>query len=276
MKEFFTVINETTDISNDMSSFSRDEVDFLLTAAQTLHVGFRKAFALAYFELSTPNTTPAILNAFYDIEGGTKTLDIIDETKGFTRSGFIKFTRPTDMVSTSEQGIEKNYIHIKTDADMSVGTKIKGVGIVFCNNQDLIDIRSNVISKLNGGNSLISKIALARDHIIDEMNQQGNVKIVKDSSLSVSGGVVLSEINEFDFLKIDQLRIACAYQALGHFFLEEKSDKADDKWEVQGKRFMEVAGRRVESYLLNLDLDDDGEVDDSELNATTTISLSLD
>lgn len=276
MKEFFSVFNEVTDISNEMSSFSTDEVPFELTAAQTLRVGFRKAFAVMYFELSNPNINPVKISVNYENEDGNQSLKVIDETNGFTRSGFIKFERPEDIIDSLFQTISKKYLEISVDVDLSVGTKLKGVGIVFCNNQDLIDIRSNVISKLNSGKSLISKIALARDHIIDEFNQQGNFKVVKDNSSTISTGTVLSEINEFDFLKVDQLRLASAYQSLGHFFLEEKSDKEEDKWETQGKRFMKVAGQRMNSYFMNLDLDDDGKADDDEVNQTTVTRLTLD
>lgn len=276
MKEFFTVINEATDISFEMGSFSTDEVDFELTAAQTFKVGFRKPVALFYVELSTPNTIPAKLTATYDNADGNQSLIIRDETRGFTRSGFISFDRPEDIVNTSELGLEKMYINIKTDVDLSVGTKLKGLGIVFCNNQDLIDIRANAISKLNDGNSLIGKIALARDHIIDEMNQQGNFKVIKDSSSTLSSGVKLSEINEFDILSVDSIRLAAAYKAMALFFLEEKSDANEDKWQVQGDRFDTTAGERIASYFMNLDLDDDGIEDDIEVNTTSVIRLTQD
>lgn len=276
MKEFFTVFNEATDISFEMRSFSTDSVPFELTAAQSLSVGFRKAVHLFYVEMEVPNVTAAKLSGTYENEDGVQDLKIIDETKGFTQSGFIRFDRPEDIIESSVGGILKRYLTIKTDNNLAAGTKIKGIGIVFCNNQDLMGIRSNVISKLNSGNSLITKIELARDHIIDEFNQQGKFKVIKDGSDSLSVGTVLSEINEFDFLKTDQLRLANAYQAMALFFLEEKSDQPEDKWETQGKRFEDTAGQRVDSYFMNLDLDDDGKVDDDEVNQTNVTRLTLD
>lgn len=275
MKEFFTVFNEATDISNDMRSFSTDEVDFVLLDNQTFRVGFRKAFSLIYFEISSPNQNQSVLSMQYNDGNGLKDLKIIDETRGFSKSGFILFERPEDIVDTEFENISKKFLEIKTDTSFSAETKLKGVGIVFCNEQDVIDIRSNVI-KLNNGNSLINKIALARDHIINEYNQQGNFKISKDRSNSLQNGLVLSEINEFDFLKIDSLRLACAYLAIALLFIEEKSDKEDDKWIVQGRRFRKTAGQRMTSHFLNLDLDDDGIADIEETNAISVINLTLD
>lgn len=168
------------------------------------------------------------------------------------------------------------FIEIKTDTDLSVGTKLKGVGVVFCNNQDLIDIRSNVISKLNKGESLIGKISLAKDHIVREMNERENFKIKKDPTGSLTSGSYISEVNEFDFFDIEQMRLACAYKALALFFLEEKSDKEGDKWETQGLRYETTAGELLESYISRIDIDDDGKEDLDELNQTTTTMLSLD
>lgn len=276
MKEFFSVINETTDISNEMSSFSTDEVDFELTPAQTLRVGFRKPFALIYFELSTPSTASAKLTATYENEDGNQSLEIIDETKGFTRSGFIKFKRPEDIVETEASSIKKMFVEIKTDIALDPGTKLKGVGVVFCNNQDLIDIRSNVIDKLNKGESLIGKISLAKDHIIREMNARGNIKIKTDPTGSLTSGSYIDEVNEFDFFNIEQMRLACAYKALALFFLEEKSDKEGDKWEAQGMRYEVTAGELLDAYVSRIDIDDDGKEDLDELNQTTTTMLSLD
>lgn len=276
MKEFFTVINEATDISNEMSSFSTDEVTLELTAAQTLSIGFRKAFAFIYLELSTPNTNAATLSATYENAEGVQELELIDETYGCTRSGFLKLSRPEDIIDSTVATIEKKFIKIKTSADFSVGTKLKGVGIVFCTNQDLIDIRSNVIDKLNGGNSMITKIALARDHIMNEINRQGNFKVITDSTSSLGTHTVLSEVNEFDFLKIDQLRLACAYKAMALLLIDEKSDQEKDKWEIQGYRYDRTAGRELSSYFMNLDLDDDGKEDLEEVNQTSVTRLTLD
>jgi len=276
MKDNFTVIHETNNISKAMNTFKYGEELVPLLTTETLHVGFDKAFNVVYFEVSVPNATPAKIAATYDNAAGLQTLKICDETNGFTKSGFITFERPTDPVKTTIETEEKIYIHFQTDTDLDPTTKFKGVGIVFNTNEDLEAIRSNIRTTLNDGESLIHKIELAKDTIVQMLNNQGNVKIVQDNSGSLTSGTYMQSITEFDFLSITQLRLASTYLAASLLYLEELSDDVGDKWEMQGKRHRVKFNDLFNIYLLKIDLDNDGQASTSEVSHVDTITITLD
>lgn len=274
--ENFTVIHETNDITKELKSFTKGTKVVPLLASESLFVGFRKTFNVMYFELSVANATPAILSATYTTANGTQALKICDETNGFTESGFITFVRPTDAIETTVQGIKKVFVEIKTDVDLDVGTTFDGVGIVLCDTNDVEQIRSNIVSRLNNGKTLISKINLAKDLIVQMLNNQGNVKVSNDVSGVLSNGLVMNSITEFDFLDVDQFRLAAAYLTAATFYLQELSDDGGDKWDVQGKRFMGKFNELFQTYLLKLDLNDDGIANEGEVENTSLIKLTLD
>jgi len=276
MKDFFTVFKDAENLTPQTKSFTTGEAAFELTAAQALKVGFRKAFNVIYFELKTPNTNAAKITATYTNEAGEQPLKIEDETFGFTKSGFIRFTRPVDFVASTHEEIEKHYVTLATDTDLSVGTQLKGVGIVFSTNEDLVNIRSNIVSVLNDGESLIGKIEAAKDEIIQKLNNQGHVKIVNDSSGSITNGSYFDNITEFDFLEIEHLRLASKYLSAALFYFEELSDEKGDKWEVQGHRHMKKFNEFFDVFLLKIDTNDDGQADKQELSQTNDITLVLD
>jgi len=274
--EHFTIIHETTDVSKELKDFTKGTKTIPLLASETLFVGFRKTFNVMYFELSVVNTTPASISATYTNADGVQTLKICDETNGFTESGFITFERPTDAIKTTVETIEKVYVELKVDVDIDVGTTFDGVGIVLCDTNDVEQVRSNIVSRLNNGKSLISKINLAKDLIVQMLNNQGNVKITSDVSGSLITGTVMNSITEFDFLEVDQFRLAAAYLTAGTFYLQELSDEGGDKWDVQGKRFMSKFNELFQTYLLKLDINDDGVANDNEIQEVSLIELILD
>lgn len=276
MKDFFTVFKDTDNLTPFTKDFTTNEVSLPLLTTEVLKVGFRKAFNVMYFELKVPNTAPAVITATYTNEAGETALTIEDETFGFTKSGFIRFLRPFDMKESTHENIEKHYVTLRTDTDFSALTQLKGVGIVFSTNEDLVNVRSNIVSVLNDGESLIGKIESAKDEIIQRLNNQGHVKIINDTTSSLVNGIYFDSISEFDFLEIEHLRLASKYLSASLFYLEELSDDVGDKWEIQGKRHMKKYNEFMDVFLLKIDTDDDGQPDNRELSAENNISLTLD
>ena len=93
LKILFSDNGSITDISDLLSNFRRDTVEIEFTAAEDyLYVGFEKPVNTFYVELNTPAPDNAMLSMEY--HDGTSWVALegfFDDTKGFSRSGFIRW-----------------------------------------------------------------------------------------------------------------------------------------------------------------------------------------
>lgn len=260
-----------TDLSDKVFDFSRDEVLLQLKTTSTLYIGFRKPFNFFYNSFTVLNTiTNKLTVKYHDVtDDALKDVpNLSEETKGFTREGFISFDRPelnsqatTAWKKTIVDGVELFWLVITTDTNHDVITEINAVGILFANEQDIIEERSNITSKHaqdERTKTWVTKHQAARNEIVQSIRNQGKSKIVLGSNLEPSRFL---DITPFDFLRLDQIRQAAKWLCLAKIFMNELSDAADDKWMGLGEQFMDNYTAAFDVFLLSLDSDDDGEED---------------
>ena len=260
-----------TDLSDKVFDFSRDEVLLQLKTTSTLYIGFRKPFNFFYNAFTVLNTiTNKLTVKYHDVtDDALKDVpNLSEETKGFTREGFISFDRPelnsqatTAWKKTIVDGVELFWLVITTDTNHDVITEINAVGILFANEQDIIEERSNITSKHaqdERTKTWVTKHQAARNEIVQSIRNQGKSKIVLGSNLEPSRFL---DITPFDFLRLDQIRQAAKWLCLAKIFMNELSDAADDKWMGLGEQFMDNYTAAFDVFLLSLDSDDDGEED---------------
>lgn len=275
--EQFTVKHDDsgfTDISSDVDDFVRDEVLVQLKTTSTLYVGYRKPFNFFFMSFLIVNDVSNTLTLQYhnltnDVLTDVPNLD--EDTEGFTRDAFIKFDRPekdstaaTDWKKTTIDGKELFWLVITTSDNHNVLTKINGIGILFADDQDLIEERRNIVSKHATNERTLTWVAkhqAARKEIVQAIRNQGKSKIRVGSVLEPSR---FMDITEFDFLRLDQIREAAKWLCLAKIFQNELSDASDDKWMALGDSFEEKYSDAFDLFLLSLDTDDDGEEDFSE------------
>ena len=260
-----------TDLSDKVFDFSRDEVLLQLKTTSTLYICFRKPFNFFYNSFTVLNTiTNKLTVKYHDVtDDALKDVpNLSEETKGFTREGFISFDRPelnsqatTAWKKTIVDGVELFWLVITTDTNHDVITEINAVGILFANEQDIIEERSNITSKHaqdERTKTWVTKHQAARNEIVQSIRNQGKSKIVLGSNLEPSRFL---DITPFDFLRLDQIRQAAKWLCLAKIFMNELSDAADDKWMGLGEQFMDNYTAAFDVFLLSLDSDDDGEED---------------
>ena len=195
------------------------------------------------------------------------TLDAIDESQNFFKSGFIYFNKPEDWLANTVNGDENFYIRLQPSVAHDVSTEIRGLGVLLSNDLDLIGIRANIVSKHNNGDSWVGKHEAARKYIIQKLRNLGHRKYNSTETL-------FKNLTEFDLLEPFELREASKFYALSYIYLDELSDEQDDKWERSGKRHLKRADEAVNLYMLQVDQDDDGEKDTEENDGDTGINLS--
>ena len=282
---FYTVLHDNgvtiEDISLSAKDFTTNFLSLALANTHHLYVGYYKPFKQFYVELKPFNTVAG--DFVFEYWDGTAwvTLEAIDESQNFFKSGFIYFTRPDDWAANTVNGEENFYIRLQPSASHDVGTILKGLGILLSNDLDLEGIKANIVSKLNSGESWVGKHEAARKYIIQKLRNLGNRKVISSQSnnpvfvtASETSSILYSDLTEFDLLEPFELREASKFYALSYIYLDELSDEQDDKYERSGKRHLKRADEAVNLFMLKLDTDDDGEEDAAESSGDTGINLS--
>jgi len=268
--------DNTVFIDQTLNSFDygRDDYSLELIAAEDfLYIGLYKPFAQIYVELKTDNTNANVFDAeFFD---GTNFVNIddtfFDDTRGFTRSGFMTFDRnQEDWALTSVDGIEAFWIRLKPSVDHSVGTEIQGINIVFSDDQDLVEEYRNINQfRPSSDLSFILTHLAMRKKIIQMLRNSGKHKKIflnnnNPSSIPSQLDLIeLRDVTEWDLLDPSQLREASKLYVLASIFFN-RSDNPTDKYYQLYKDFRDRAKESYELFFLSLDKDDDGLQDSDE------------
>lgn len=273
----------SADLTRKAWDYSRDDFacnlryQVLDGADDHLYVGRSKRFNAIYVEVKTPNTidTPLITAEYFNGTDWTSLSsreDFVDDTKCFQRSGFIKWpkldTWLEGSIGSSIPGGDSGFwIRLSSAPSMSAGVELSGINLVFADDQDLKARRQDILSFLpedeNGVavKSFILAHVSAREEILAYFGREGMGKYNTASGR-------LSELNQWDFHNIDQIRKAAIAFAL-HFIFDNLSDTKDDLYDTRAKRYMEEAYQSLKIYLLSYDKDDDGKESVQEANTSS-------
>lgn len=272
--KFFTILLDNTidiiDKSLLLKEYDTPSTSLELASGHALYIGFYKPFNSFYVELETGSANAIDLSAEYFDGISWKALSLYDETQGLAKNGFIYFDKPEDMASVTIDSKDKFFIKISASADTGV-VLAKLIDVLFCSDLDLVKVRSNIVSKFSIGNTWISKNIQARDHIIQEIRNRGNIKIIKENNGTLQENITYKDVTKFDFFEPLQLRVPATYLSLYFIFWYELSDEEGDKWQIKAGEMYRLYERTIETFFLSLDLDDDGKVavDGSEKEQNT-------
>lgn len=269
---FFHDDNGTfADYTLDARDYIRDSISVDFTALEDyLYLGLYKPFYSSYMEFSTASALSQAITWEYWNGSAWTALSVNDETKNFSRSGFINWNRPlSDWAATTVNSEEKYWIRARLSLDETI--VIQGWNIVFADDNDLAaeqrDMGTNRF-KFKGDNSFIAYHVAARNEIVQSIRNSGNATRVDNSDQ-------LNNFTKWDILDIGEIREAAKFLALSKINFDV-SDNVDDKYY---QRFSDYRNRFGEAYKLwfrSLDMDDDGVMDDDErLRARTVEVLKL-
>ncbi len=256
-----------SDLSQSALDLSRDNFALasLSHTQDYIYFGLYKQFSSIYVEMYTANaaaTTFAI--EYYDGSSWTAIANPLDETKGFSRSGFIKWDlNQTNWASTTINSIDKYYIRMRPAADFDAGCIVRGINIVFSDDQDLKQEIPDVANFLSSAETSFILIHQAcRDDIIQNIRNSGKVKYNPFLVNTLIDNSFL-EVDAWDFLEIDQIRQWSKYLALSKI-MENMSKAENDIYWIRHKRFDEKAKEAASLYYITLDITDDGKKDPGE------------
>ncbi len=256
-----------TSYKNEAADFARDSFTIALDKDNDyLYIGFNKPFYNLYVELETANTNANSFTAeYYDDEGSWSSLTLLDETKGFTRSGFIQWRKNLGLKyedssnnieewdETTVNGVEAYYIRLRPSATHS-STAVRGIGLVFSDDQDLAAEFYGISDYLSSRDSFILVHASARDKLIQDLTDKGAFNTGYDGQ---------ELLTPFDIFRIEELRLASTYLALSLIF-ENASDDPDGNLANKAITYRERYQRIISKAQVTHDIDDDGIMEDGE------------
>lgn len=245
------------DYSNDACDYLRDNFNTTLIAAEDyLYIGYSKPFHTVFVKIITANINS---NSFtLEYYNGTSWVSgsINDETKGFTRSGFMSWDRSV-MNSVSVNSIEKYYIRIKPSADHSA-TTIRGINLIFADDnalkQEFFEVDNSSLLPPGESDHTVHHVA-ARNSIIQSLRNLQYIKVNADGEF-----VNMTQWDLFDLFEIKQ---AATMLALSKIFFN-LSDSIDDQWWAKYREYNDKYEEAFRLARITLDKDDDGIEDADE------------
>lgn len=267
-----------TDISLNMLNYGADTSTVAVVAAEDkIYFGRVKPFAAIYVEMGTANTNASTMSVKYydqDAAAFTNVTNLVDETKGFTRSGFIQFQNPASDISgtvwdtTTVNSVERYWVEITFSASFSAGTALKGMNIVYSDDKDMNRVYDGVTNFFRSGTTTgILYHEQARREIVQALRKDGHFKMRLGAQ---NNDGMPAQIDEWDLHAIEEVNLWSTYLSMSYLF-ENLSTQADDNWARLSAKYYLKAQEMKQAYYLTLDLNDDGVVDSDERLGTQNI-----
>lgn len=273
-KDKFTVLHfngiDYIDHTDNTASFIRDSFALDFEATDYLYIGLYKPFSTLYFELKGLSVIDTALN--FEYWNGTAWIGLVnqlDDTKAFTRSGFITFDLDQDKWASKSVDAETNYwIRIHPDLDLTPALEIQGIGVLFSSDLDLKEEVFEIEEYLQSGQlSFVNIHQTVKKDILQMINNRGRTK-----RKNPADAVGLDRITEFDVLSPTELNQTAKYMALEKIYFNI-SDSLDDKYYQKSQDYRKLAFESFDLYYLTLDIDDDGKIRASEKNKIERVEI---
>lgn len=135
-----TILN-ATETTKKTRSLQGSSQAFVLLTSDKFYVGFSGKFATRYLKMATVNTNASTLSvkqwtgsAYEAVE------DLVDETEGFTQSGWVHWQNKTTWKKSTQAPITEKELYWTewtVSADLSAGTAIEAILNLFSDDNDL-------------------------------------------------------------------------------------------------------------------------------------------
>lgn len=230
-----------------------DLLTFVLTTSDEFYIGFREKFACRYFAMDTVNTNAATVSVkYWDGTTWSDVKDLIDQTSGFTKSGFISWENEDDWtlknVSPITDEDQKLYwVKVTVSANLSVGTKLQAVLNLFCDDDMLSQYYPELANdsrwKPEGQDNFLPQYVAAKDLIVARLKK---MKLITDES---------------QILDPNQVALA-AVHAAAYIIMRPISDTDEDR--QTAKDAEAEMNKELNNVPVMVDVDNSGTIDEAE------------
>lgn len=251
-----------TNFSNEAFDFTRDAFQITFTTSDYLYIGYSKPINSIYYQFNTSNLNQNTIAAeYYNGSSWVSLSNYYDDTKGFTRSGFMTWDRnQTSQSSNTINDIVSYWIRLKPNANQTQ-TTIQAINFVFADDQDLLF----EVPEITDSNHLAGKASHILTHVAvkNQIIQELNNKDFKKNNISTG---LKEDLNCWDILDVNQLKQAAIFLALSKIYFNF-NDSADDKYSQKSNYYLNQYKSAIELSRLSLDSNGDGKADVTETQA---------
>lgn len=251
------------DYSVELQDFRRDPVNLTLEPTDFIYVGYYKPINALYAYLTAFNTNVSSLDLEYYSTSGWAPLAATDETRAFTRSGFITWDRPEDSTKTTVAGINQHWIRIAANDSLSLAT-FQALNILFSDDNDISQEVPALIDDCFYQQNQTSHTlhhAASKNYIMGRLRSLQYIKHTENGE---------ENINEWDLLDIYELRQASTYYTISQIYFNLSDNPEDAYW----SKYQDYIKRFEECFnlgRLRIDQNDNGKVDLEEKRPIKTI-----
>ena len=169
---------ETTQTTEDISAGT---IDFEQITADFFYVGFRDRFAARHFQLDVPNATSSVLTVeYWNGTAYTSVEDLVDETVGFTKSGFIHWQNKRDWEKVAQTPVsdkELFWIRISVSVNLDAGTTLQSVLNLFSDDNILRFYYPEIVADARylppGRSNFLEQHLASKNSVVLRLKQRG-------------------------------------------------------------------------------------------------------
>lgn len=255
-----------TDFSQDAQDFKRDTFNITLTTDDFIYVGFKKTINALYFALEQVNTITSSLSIEFFSDEGWSQLEISDDTRAFSRSGFITWLRPLNGELVTIAGKELCWIRISSNDNIDL-VEFQAINLVFSDDNDICSEVPALVDTCfyqQGASSHILQHVAAKNYIMSRLKTVGYINFTETGE---------QNINEWDILDVYELRQASTYYAISQIYFN-LSDNVEDQYWSKYKEYEQKFEEAFSLGRLRIDMNDDGQVNSDEKRPIQTVRWS--
>ena len=253
-------ILDSTETTLQTRSPSSDTLTFELTSSSKFYVGFNYRFTTRYFHFDTLNTTQRTISVkYWNGTAYAAVEDLIDQTLGFTRSGFISWANLSDWVEYAQSPLsdkELYWIEVTVNDSLDAGTKLQSVLNLFSDDDLVRSYYPELISDARylppGRDDFIEQHVAAKDLTVLRLKQDGLIE--HEGQIIDINEVAVSAVHAFRWIVLNPIAKDDSDK--------ESADKAYDNFI-----------RELNRVKIDVDFDESGIIEEDEEKAGNIVII---
>lgn len=247
-----TIFN-TTESTFQTQTPDSDTLAFAMGLADSFFIGFKEKFASRYFHFGTQNATARTVSVKYN--NGTTFVavaDVVDQTRGFTRSGFLSWVNKNDWEKTNQAPLSEDenelfWIEITVDGVLDPGTTLQSLLNLFCDERLVQDYFPELITDTrylpNGATDFTAQLNAAKNKVVHRL--KGDHIILDESMILDINEVAIATVYAFRSVVLNAIAVSEGEKAT--------AKEAEDDFNHELNRVK-----------LDFDFDNSGRIEDTE------------
>lgn len=213
-----TILN-SAETTKETFSINSSTLLFELTTSDSFYVGYQGKFAARHFNFSTPSSVAGDITVqYWNGSAWAAVLDPVDQTYGFTQSGFISWENQNDwqvQKLTPIDDVDLYWIKITVGTDLAIGTLLQSVVNLFSDDEMLriyypeliTDSRYLPASRTN----FLEQHQAAKDKIVQVMKQRrlitGEDQVIDINTVAIAATHMTAYMIYLPIATSEQVRI---------------------------------------------------------------------